>query len=54
MSADHPAARIKKIALIAHDYNVPDCRCFYDYSEHFARISKVCDDQGCDTIRYAL
>ncbi len=54
LSAEQPATRIKKLALIAHDYNVPDCRGFYDYSEHFARINKVCDDQGCDTILYAL
>ena len=54
LSAEHPAARIRKIALVAHDYNVPDCRGLYDYSEHFARINKVCDDQGCDTILYAL
>lgn len=26
----------------------------YDYTEHFAQINKVCDEQGCDTILYAL
>jgi hypothetical protein len=49
-----PVTEIKKIALVAHDYTVPDSRGFYDYSEHFARINKLCDDQGCDTILYAL
>lgn len=45
---------IKKIALVAHDYNVPDSRGLYDYSEHFAQINKICDQEGCDTILYAL
>jgi len=43
-----------KIALISHDYNMPDSRGLYDYSEHFARINELCDDQRCDTILYAL
>lgn len=33
---------------------MPDSRGLHDYSEHFARINKLCDDQGCDTILYAL
>jgi hypothetical protein len=45
---------IRKVALVAHDYNVPDSHGLYDYSEHFARINKLCDEQGCDTILYAL
>lgn len=53
-STQEPAARIGKIALVAHDYTVPDCRGFYDYSEHFSRINRACDDRGCDTILYAL
>lgn len=53
-SADEPATRIRKIALVSHDYNVPDSRGLHDYSEHFSRINKLCDDQGCDTILYAL
>jgi hypothetical protein len=53
-SVEEPAAQIRKIALISHDYNVPDSRGLYDYSEYFARINKLCDDQGCDTILYAL
>ena len=53
-SAEGPAARIGKIALVSHDYTVPDGRGLYDYSEHFARINKMCDDRGCDTILYAL
>lgn len=48
------ASEIKRIALIAHNYNIADSRGFFDYSEHFARINKLCDDQGCDTILYAL
>jgi len=48
------AAEIKRIALVAHNYKVPDSHGLYDYSEHFARINKRCDDQGCDTILYAL
>ncbi len=53
-SVENSEAEIRKIALIAHDYNVPDSRGLYDYSEHFTRINKLCDDQGCDTILYAL
>lgn len=51
---EQPVTEIRKIALVSHDYNVPDCRGLYDYSEHFVRINKLCDDQGCDTILYAL
>jgi len=47
-------SEIKKIALISHDFTVADSSGFYDYSEHFERINKLCDDHGCDTILYAL
>lgn len=53
-SARQSITDIKKVALISHDYTVPDSRGFYDYSEHFTRINKLCDDHGCDTILYAL
>ena len=42
------------MALASHNYNVADDRGLYDYSQHFARINKLCDEQGCDTILYAL
>jgi len=42
------------VALASHNYNVADDRGLYDYSQHFARINKLCDEQGCDTILYAL
>jgi hypothetical protein len=42
------------VALVSHNYNVADNRGLYDYSEHFARINRLCDEQGCDTILYAL
>src|SRR5439155_11085159 len=29
LPAQPPTTRIKKIALVAHDYNVPDCRGLY-------------------------
>src|SRR5262249_12893858 len=45
---------IRKVALVTHDYNLTDSRGLSDYSEHFARINKLCDEQGCDTILYAL
>lgn len=48
------SAEIKKIALVAHDYTVSDSRGLHDYSEHFTRINKLCDDQHCDTVLYAL
>lgn len=62
-SVESPAAKvgsaieddIKKIGLVTHDcYNVPDGRGLFDYSEHFDRINKLCDEHGCDTILYAL
>jgi hypothetical protein len=54
-AAPNPGAdQIRKVALVSHDYNVTDSRGLYDYSEHFARINKLCDEQGCDTILYAL
>lgn len=46
--------KIKKVALVSHNYNLANRRGLYDYSEHFARINKLCDEQGCDTILYAL
>ena len=45
---------IKKVALVSHDSTVADSRGLYDYSEYLARINKLCDEQGCDTILYAL
>jgi len=46
--------RIKKIALVTHNYKVADSDGRYDYSEHFSRINQCCDQQDCDTILYAL
>lgn len=48
------SAEIHKIALVSHNYNLPGDRELYDYSEHFAEINRLCDNQGCDTILYAL
>ncbi len=54
-AASNPGvAQIRKVAVVSHDYNVTDSHGLYDYSEHFARINKLCDEQGCDTILYAL
>jgi hypothetical protein len=47
-------ATIGKLALVSHDYNQPGSRDFYDYSDHFERIDRLCDEHGCDTILYAL
>jgi hypothetical protein len=53
--AANPAVeQIGKVALVSHNYNVPDSRGLYDYSEHFAQITKLCDEQSCDTVVYAL
>jgi hypothetical protein len=46
--------QVNKVALVSHDYSIPGLNDLYDYSEHFARINKACDDNGCDTILYAL
>jgi hypothetical protein len=53
-AANSSVRQIRKVALVSHNYNVADSRGLYDYSEHFARINKLCDEQGCDTILYAL
>jgi len=46
--------KIGKIAIVSHDYNITDSQGRYDYSADFARINGLCDEQGCDTILYAL
>jgi len=53
-AANPTAGQIRKVALVSHDYNVADSRGLFDYSEHFARINKLCDEQSCDTLLYAL
>lgn len=53
-SLSDPVGTIRKIALVSHDYNVADSVGRQDYSEHFARINRVCGEEGCDTILYAL
>lgn len=53
-AANPTVGQIRKVALVSHDYKVADSRGLYDYSEHFARVNKLCDEQGCDTILYAL
>lgn len=45
---------VRRIALVSHDYNSADSRGLFDYSEHFERINRICDDRGCDTVLYAL
>lgn len=45
---------ISKVALVTHDYNVQNELGFWDYSEHFHPINRLCDNEGCDTILYAL
>ena len=52
--ANPAVGQIRKVALVSHNYNVAGDRGLYDYSEHFARINKLCNEQGCDTIVYAL
>jgi hypothetical protein len=53
-AANSTVGHIRKVALVSHDYNVADDCGRYDYSRHFTRINKLCDEQGCDTILYAL
>lgn len=48
------SSKLQRIAVVSHDYKVPDSRGLYDYSEHFSKINQVCDAHGCDTILYAL
>lgn len=54
LSVDPASVAFRRVALVSHDYNVPDARGLFDYSEHFGRINKVCDDLACDTVLYAL
>lgn len=46
--------RVKKVAVVCHNYNVRNCYGLEDYSEHFSEINRICDNNGCDTILYAL
>ena len=52
-SAEEPATRINRVALVSHDYNLCNAEGYYDYSEHFSRINRLCDENGCDTILYS-
>ena len=54
MSMSLDWSSIKKIALVSHNYNLADEQDLHDYSQHFVRINNLCDEQGCDTILYAL
>lgn len=42
------------VALVSHNYNGSGHNDCWDYSEHFRRINQRCDDEGCQTILYAL
>jgi hypothetical protein len=53
-TASPDSENIRKVALISHDYYIPDKNGYFDYSGDFARINRICDEQGCDTILYAL
>lgn len=46
--------RITRLAVVSHDYRRRDSTGRWDYSEHFVRINRLCDEAGCDTILYAL
>lgn len=45
---------LRRVALVSHDYNRTDGRGLWDYSEVFQQVNQCCDEQGCDTILYAL
>jgi hypothetical protein len=59
-SADDSVSRsravdsIARVALVSHDYRVPNSFGQTDFSEHFQRINELCDHTGCDTVLYAL
>lgn len=44
----------RRVALVSRDYNLPDSRGEYDFSEYLSQINAVCDKQGCDTILFSL
>ena len=46
--------RVKKVAVVCHNYNVRNRYGPEDYSEHFSDINQICDNNGCDTVLYAL
>lgn len=46
--------RVRRIALVSHDYRRRDAAGLWDYSAHFRQINQLCDQQGCDTVLYAL
>lgn len=45
---------VEKVALVSRDYNLTNGAGLWDLSEHFDRINHLCDEQGCDTVLYAL
>ncbi len=46
--------RIKKVAVVSHNYNLLNRYGHQDFSEHFSEINKICDIKTCDTILYSL
>lgn len=45
---------IKKVAVVSHNYNIPNKYGHQDFAEHASRIHSVCDSEGRDTILYSL
>jgi hypothetical protein len=45
---------IRRIALVSHNYRIAGQDARWDFSNHLAAINRKCDDEGCDTILYAL
>jgi len=52
--ADPKNFKIKKVAVISHNYNLTNIYGHQDFAEHFPQIHTVCDGEGCDTILYSL
>jgi len=45
---------VKKVAVVSHNYNIPNKYGHQDFAEHASQIHSVCDSEGCDTILYSL
>lgn len=46
--------KVKKTAVVSHDYNLTNTYGHQDFAENVQQINTVCDGEGCDTILYSL
>jgi len=52
--APKSAEAVCKLAVVSHDYNRAGPSVLPGYADHLHQINRLCDDEGCDTVLYAL